>query len=86
MEKVSVTDDEFLAMLNTISMEDALIVNVIDLFDVYGSMIPGLHRFAGNNKVLVVGNKVDVLPKSVKLSRVKQWLTEQVQSVGLPPG
>ena len=85
MEKVSVTDDEFLAMLNTISMEDALIVNVIDLFDVYGSMIPGLHRFAGNNKVLVVGNKVDVLPKSVKLSRVKQWLTEQVQSVGLRP-
>jgi hypothetical protein len=62
-----------------------LIVNVIDLFDVYGSMIPGLHRFAGNNKVLVVGNKVDVLPKSVKLSRVKQWLTEQVQSVGLRP-
>ena len=28
---------------------------------------------------------MDVLPKSVKLSRVKQWLTEQVQSVGLRP-
>jgi len=85
LEKVSVTDDEFLAMLNSIAEEDALIVNVIDLFDVYGSMIPGMHRFAGNNPVLVVGNKVDVLPKSVKHSRVRQWLTEQVQAVGLRP-
>jgi ribosome biogenesis GTPase A len=39
---------------------------------IYGSWLPGLHRFVGNNKVLLVGNKADLIPKSVKHDKVKQ--------------
>lgn len=85
LEKVEASDDEFLEMLNQIGEEKALIVNVVDIFDVYGSMLPGLHRFVGENPVLLVGNKADVLPKSVKQTRVKQWLMEQAHAAGLRP-
>ena len=85
LEKVSTNDDEFLAMLTSISEEDALVVNVVDIFDVYGSMIPGLHRFVGSNPVIMVGNKVDVLPKSVKHSRIKHWMMQQAHAAGLRP-
>lgn len=85
LEKVSATDDEFLEMLNQIGEKNALVVNVVDIFDMYGSMIPGLHRFVGSNPVLMVGNKVDVLPKSVKHSRVKHWMLQQAHQVGLRP-
>lgn len=85
LEKVSATDDEFLAMLDSIGEEKALVVKVVDIFDVYGSMIPGLHRFVGNNPVLIIGNKVDVLPRSIKPSRIKHWMMKQARAAGLRP-
>ena len=69
IQDVSLTDDDFLRLLNEIGEKDALIVNVVDIFDFNGSLIPGLHRFVGNNPVLLVGNKVDILPKSLKNRR-----------------
>ncbi|ANK59307.1 ribosome biogenesis GTPase YqeH [Loigolactobacillus backii] len=82
---VRLTDDDFLALLTQIGEADALIVNVVDIFDFSGSLIPGLHRFVGDNPVLLVGNKVDVLPGSVKRTKVKNWLREQAHAVGLRP-
>lgn len=60
-------------------------VNVIDIFDFNGSVIPGLSRFVSGNDVLLVGNKKDILPKSVKDGKVTQWLTERAHEVGLRP-
>lgn len=82
---VKLTDDDFLKLLTQIGDADALIVNVVDIFDFSGSLIPGLHRFVGDNPVLLVGNKVDVLPTSVKRSKVKQWLRQQAHQAGLRP-
>lgn len=62
--------------MNGLGTEDALIVNVVDIFDFNGSLIPGLHRFIGDNPVLLVGNKVDILPKSLKPKMV-QWMRER---------
>ena len=54
---VALTDDDFLKLLNQIRDAQALIVYVVDIFDFNGSLIPGLHRFVGDNPVLLVGNK-----------------------------
>lgn len=59
------------AFLNGIGKSDALVVKIVDIFDFNGSWLPGLHRFVGNNKVLLVGNKADLIPKSVKHDKVK---------------
>lgn len=85
IQDVHLTDDDFLKLLNEIGTENALIVNVIDIFDFNGSLIPGLHRFVGNNPVLLVGNKVDLLPKSLKRGKMTQWLRERAFEEGLRP-
>lgn len=66
VQDVSLTDDDFLKILNTLGQTDSLIVKIVDIFDFNGSWLPGLHRFVGKNPVLLIGNKVDLLPKSVK--------------------
>lgn len=85
IQPVGLTDDDFLRLLNLLGQTDALIVNVIDIFDFNGSLIPGLHRFVGNNPILLVGNKADVLPKSLKRPRLRDWLSRQAHAAGLQP-
>lgn len=85
IQDVALTDDDFLKLLNELGKKDALIVNVVDIFDFNGSLIPGLHRFVGDNPVLLVGNKVDLLPKSLKPQRLVQWMTERAHEAGLRP-
>ncbi|MGX7199903.1 ribosome biogenesis GTPase YqeH [Enterococcus nangangensis] len=82
---VSLTDDDFLHLLNEIRNVEALIVNMVDIFDFNGSLIPGLHRFVGDNPVLLVANKVDLLPKSTNLKKLKNWLLQQAHKAGLRP-
>ena len=82
---VQLTDDDFLRLLHEVGDSDALVVNVVDIFDFNGSVIPGLPRFVAGNDVLLVGNKKDILPKSVKDSKVTQWLTERAHEEGLRP-
>lgn len=85
IQDVSLTDDDFLKLLNTIRTKEALIVNVVDIFDFNGSLIPGLNRFAGDNDVLLVGNKRDLLPKSLKKGKLTQWMRERSHEMGLRP-
>lgn len=82
---VSLSDDDFLKLLTSISDTDSLIVYVVDIFDVNGSMIPGLHRFVGNNPILLAGNKLDVLPARLKKTKVKDWLRQQANAAGIRP-
>ena len=82
---VELTDDDFLTMLNEISSKNALVVNVIDVFDFNGSLISGMQRFAGNNPLIIVGNKIDLLPKALGEGRIRQWMTERVEEIGLRP-
>ena len=82
---VHITDDEFLKLLHEVGDSDALVVNVVDIFDFNGSIIPGLSRFVSGNDVLLVGNKKDILPKSVKDGKVTQWLTERAHEEGMRP-
>lgn len=82
---VNISDDDFIKLLHEVGESDALVVNVIDIFDFNGSVIPGLSRFVSGNDVLLVGNKKDILPKSVKDGKVTQWLAERAHEVGLRP-
>ncbi|MEC1696667.1 ribosome biogenesis GTPase YqeH [Schinkia azotoformans] len=85
IQDVSLTDDDFLKILNGIGDSDALVVKIVDIFDFNGSWLPGLHRFVGKNKVLLVGNKVDLLPKSVKNSKLIHWMKYSASQLGLKP-
>ncbi len=81
----SLTDADFLRLLKEIGQHDALIVNVVDIFDFNGSLIPNLHKLTGGNDLLMVANKRDVLPKSLKVGKLTAWLREQAASHSLKP-
>ena len=85
LQPASLTDDDFLKMLSSIADEDALVVFVVDLFDLYGSMISGLKRFLGDNPILFVANKVDLYPKSVNRNRLKAWIERHAKEYGIKP-
>jgi ribosome biogenesis GTPase YqeH len=85
VQDVSLTDDDFLKILNEVGKSDALIVKIVDIFDFNGSWLPGIHRFVGRNKVLLIGNKVDLLPKSVKPNKLINWMKHEAKQLGLKP-
>ncbi|PWG01027.1 ribosome biogenesis GTPase YqeH [Levilactobacillus bambusae] len=82
---VGLTDDDFLRLLSQIRDANALIVYVVDIFDFNGSLIPGLHRFVGENPVLLVGNKADLMPSSIKQSKLKDWIRQRANEAGIRP-
>ncbi|SET62097.1 hypothetical protein SAMN05216389_11762 [Oceanobacillus limi] len=82
IQDVSMTDDDYLKMVSTIRDTDALVVHVIDIFDVSGSLIKSLPRIVGNNPILLVGNKMDLLPKSTNHRKLKQWLRSSAKEAG----
>ncbi|WNS74373.1 ribosome biogenesis GTPase YqeH [Bacillus sp. DTU_2020_1000418_1_SI_GHA_SEK_038] len=85
VQDVDLTDDDFLKILNELGKSDSLIVKIVDIFDFNGSWLPGLHRFVGKNKILLVGNKVDLLPKSVKHNKLINWMKQEAKELGLKP-
>jgi ribosome biogenesis GTPase YqeH len=82
---VGMDDDDFLRILNGIGATDSLVVMVVDIFDFQGSWLRGLPRFIGNNPVILVGNKVDLLPKNINLNRVRNWMQHEAKELGLRP-
>lgn len=82
---IELTDDDFLTMLNEISSKNALVVNLVDIFDLNGTVVSGMQRFAGDNPLIIVGNKVDLVPNVISQGKIRQWLTEQIHAVDLRP-
>ncbi|MFD1705479.1 ribosome biogenesis GTPase YqeH [Siminovitchia sediminis] len=85
VQDVELSDQDFLDILHAIGSTDSLVVKIIDIFDFNGSWIPGIQRFAGRNQVLLIGNKVDLLPKSTNKNKLIQWMKAQSREMGLTP-
>ena len=79
------TKDDFLNILQEIGEKDCLVVYMIDLFDFNGSLIQGLMRHIAYNDVLVLANKRDILPKSVKERKLEHWVRRQLKEEGIKP-
>ncbi len=82
---IELDENQYKEILNEISNRQALIVLVVDLFDFEGSFIQGIQRFALNNKIMIVGNKFDLLPLSTKESSIRQWVMKRSHELGVRP-
>ncbi|GGM31016.1 ribosome biogenesis GTPase YqeH [Paraliobacillus quinghaiensis] len=83
VQDVPYTDQDFVDMISQISRTNGLIVKLVDIFDFNGSFIKSLHRLTGNNPIILVGNKVDLLPKSTNRNKLKQWMKKSAADLGL---
>lgn len=76
--------DDFYQLIKSLSKKDALIAKVVDIFDFSGSWIEDVVDIVGNNKdIVLIANKLDLLPKSVKQNKVKQWLFKVLKEKGI---
>jgi hypothetical protein len=85
LSSVTPNQNDFLRILSGIGTEKALVVHIVDLFDFEGSLIGGLHRFVGSNPIVLVVNKIDLLPKAINLNRIRNWVQKQAKENGLRP-
>ncbi|MGP4065016.1 ribosome biogenesis GTPase YqeH [Oceanobacillus sp. M65] len=83
IQDVAITDDDFLKMVSSIRSANGLVVHVVDIFDVHGSLIKSLPRIVGDNPIVLVGNKVDLLPKSTNKRKLEQWLRSSAKDAGI---
>ncbi|MCI3923186.1 ribosome biogenesis GTPase YqeH [Paenibacillus sp. TRM 82003] len=84
-EASSVTPDqgEFLRLLNGVGETRSLVVHIVDIYDFEGSLISGLQRFVGNNEVVLVVNKIDLLPPGINANRILNWVQRRAKEEGL---
>lgn len=83
IQDVDMKDDDFLRMVSSIREKEGLVVHIIDLFDVSGSLIPSLTRITGDNPIVLVGNKIDLLPQSINRHQLANWLRTMANEAGL---
>lgn len=79
----TVSKDDFLSMLSHIARTESLVAHIVDIFDFEGSLISGLQRFVGDNPILLVVNKIDLLPKGTNPNKILNWIRKQAKSEGL---
>ncbi|KAK7793917.1 hypothetical protein R5R35_011850 [Gryllus longicercus] len=83
---LNVSPDDYPRLLSHLKNERALAVLLVDLVDFPCSLWPGILEIVGTKRpVIVVGNKVDLLPSdsSQFLSYAKEWLWKAVQKTEL---
>lgn len=83
VQDVGLDSDDFLNLLNGLADKKGIIVNVVDVFDFEGSFINAIKRIVGNKKIILVANKIDLLPKQINKRRVKEWLKKAAKKYGL---
>ncbi|WP_163537826.1 ribosome biogenesis GTPase YqeH [Gracilibacillus sp. YIM 98692] len=83
VQDVEYTDDDYLRMIQTISETDSLVVKIVDIFDFDGSFLSSLQRLTGNNPILLIGNKADLLPNSTKKNKLIHWMKKTASDYGL---
>ncbi|SIS67218.1 ribosome biogenesis GTPase YqeH [Alicyclobacillus vulcanalis] len=62
-----------------------LVLYVVDVFDLAGSLIPSARRFVASSDVVVVVNKVDLLPADVEYEALADWIRDEVRASGVEP-
>ncbi|GJD08009.1 Uncharacterized protein YqeH [Galdieria sulphuraria] len=69
--------------LENICSKRCIIVYMVDIFDFDGSFVSRLPFITGNNPVILIVNKIDLLPKDINIGRLYVWLKNQCEARGL---
>ena len=75
----------FVAKMQSIQKKNNkdVILLMVDVLDIYGGFIDGLHDLIGDLPVIVLINKIDLMPKSIKLKHLELTTREIGKNLGL---
>ncbi|AKX34148.1 GTP-binding protein YqeH [Spiroplasma litorale] len=73
-----INDKDFIDILDNINKEKEKIryYYVVDIFDLPGSRLEWLEKLISSKEVIILANKVDLLPKSIKNKKVLEYLKD----------
>ncbi|GJQ10787.1 hypothetical protein GpartN1_g2578.t1 [Galdieria partita] len=69
--------------LENICSKRCIIVYMVDIFDFDGSFVSKLPFIVGSNPVVLIVNKMDLLPEDMNIGRLYVWLKKQCEARGL---
>lgn len=84
-ERVVVSPEQYQTEVSQISNQPGQVFYVLDVFDISGSLLPGLYRFLTGSITHVVVNKVDLLPPEVNPEALEQWIRETLAKIRIIP-
>ncbi|KAL4421002.1 hypothetical protein ABPG77_008839 [Micractinium sp. CCAP 211/92] len=73
-DKVLLTPEELRQKLKVVQQQKALVVLLVDLLDASGSIMGRVRDLVGNNPIMLIGTKVDLLPPGINPAEVAEWL------------
>lgn len=77
---ITISDESFLDNIKKIQDKDVLIVNVVDIFDLEGTLVHEVNEYFPDKDIIIVANKFDLFLDSVKVTRVKNYLQEYLKA------
>jgi ribosome biogenesis GTPase A len=79
---VVASSEAFSTMLHDVGQQSGLVVHVVDIADCEATWIDALPRFVGERPIVLVANKMDVLPRGTSLTRMRDrvWQFARAQS------
>lgn len=83
IQAIQQTKEDFIPILRDLKKKKGIIVYVVDLFDLEGSIIPDSVDILKNKSIIVVGNKADLFPASVKRDRLRRFVKAFVSQKGI---
>lgn len=81
--RVNVTPLDYQREVSRVLDKPGIVLYVLDVFDLSGSLIPDLNSYVSGSRIVVVVNKVDLLPKEVNIEAAKTWVKRTVEGTGM---
>jgi ribosome biogenesis GTPase YqeH len=81
----TITKDDFFNIISELGVRKAFVVKIIDVFDIEGTLIPQITKLTNHQDMMLIANKVDLLPKSVKHSKLVHHIKQIAAQNNLKP-
>lgn len=85
LPKIVATNKEYEQVIDDVVKKKALMIFIVDIFSFKSTFHPMMINRLKTKDVILVANKLDLLPKSSNLSKVVEWMSKECQRVQLNP-
>lgn len=79
-KEVHFNDEDFMKNIDVIRETKGLVVNIVDVFDLEGTLIEKLNEYFPENDIILVANKFDLFLSSVRVGKIKNYLMNLLSS------
>lgn len=80
LPSVSLNNEQFEKIIYEVGNSGKVVVWILDVFDLQGSYLEKIEKYLKNNKVILVGNKIDLIPKAISKRKLEEWFIDSIDA------